>query len=345
MLNALLLSFAAMMVGQAPATARAEYEPPKAIVRTAPAQEITLRDAARDRDVLLTVRRPRADDNDHDVGETGGPAPLVIFSHGAGGSGEAFEHLSTALALRGYVVVHPWHSDSIKLAQRRGERGHDPKRGLDQLVDRVDLRDRLADVQFILESIDELEKALEAPGLIDRQRIGMAGHSAGAMTTQTAAGLMFYPRARGRGRSMPVEEIDAFAVISGQGTTRRSITERSWETCTRPMLVVAGSRDETSLTDETPASRRHPFEHAPADGTKYLLFIDGATHSSYQGRDASRRLREETPLNVDWIERITTAAVVAHMDAYVRDDKAAKTWLDSGAIKAIEGGRLEWRHK
>jgi predicted dienelactone hydrolase len=327
---------------QKPDAASAEVYDATARTHTvAPPRELQLPDAARGRDVVLTVRHPVAAEGQHFA--------LVIFSHGAGGSGEAFASLSDALAARGCVVVHPWHSDSIALERREGGRGFDPARGLSQVVDRVDLADRLLDVQFVIDHVGELERQLDLlPGSIDPQRIALAGHSAGAMTAQAAAGLTYHALRRSgasRGISTPIEKIKAFALISPQGVNDRFITQDSWQACTRPMLTITGSADTSRVSDETPQSRRHPFEYAPADGTKYLAFIDGATHSSFQGPARTRLLREASPANIDWIESITTRAVIAMVDAYVNGLAPARAWLDRGDITTIPGGSLEWKHK
>jgi len=308
--------------------------------------EITLHDAARDREVVLTVRMPAA--------EEARALPMVIFSHGAGGSGDAFVRLSVLLAERGFVVVHPWHSDSLELARRRGEPGIDSQRDLRQLIERVDVVDRLADIRFILSNTERIGAAVDRADVIDAARVGLAGHSAGAMTTQMAAGVTFFP-VRGSGAPTrtpirtPVDGISAFAVISGQGIGsdrgRYRRTEESWKACDRPMLVITGSRDEVSISPETPQSRRHPFEYAPADGRKYLAFIDGATHSAFQGPSSRPRMRAQDPANAAWIGEITAAMVAALMEAWVMDDAAAQSWLQSGAVREIPGGELEWRHK
>ena len=316
------------------------YDPAPTIHDAAKPREISIHDEDRGKDLLLTVRAPA---------DAIGPCALVIFSHGAGGSGDAFEHLSVSLAQRGYVVVHPWHSDSIALATRNGEPPLDPGRGLDQIVSRVSIPDRIADIRLIIRSTDAIANALGAGFLIDPARVGLAGHSAGAMTTQAAAGVSFTPQRRARAAraiSVPIPGISAFAVISGQGTTAPSLNENSWAEIDRPMLVVAGSRDTSPVSKEIPpASRRHPYEFAPADGLKFLLYIEGATHDSYQGSVNAQFLREEKPENAEWIERVTTLSVVALMDAYIRRDPDAERWLKAGAVREIPGGILEWRAK
>jgi predicted dienelactone hydrolase len=329
------------------------YDPVAVPADPPAAVEVVVQDAERDRELVFTVRvPPRASAEGESAPET---LPLVIFSHGAGGSGAAFESLSEALAARGYVVIHPWHSDSEALRRRQGGETYDRRRPADQLVERVDLADRIADVRFIIDHLPLFERELELPTPIDPERIGMAGHSAGAMTTQVAAGLRFFPPQRGlgnrrgrgetRGISTPIPEIRAFAIISGQGTTRPSLNEQSWADMDRPTLTITGSRDESRVSSETPASRRHPFEFAPPTGNKYLLWMEGATHSSFQGSRQANALREQPPDNVDWIERLTTASVVALMDAYLLGKPEAQAWLRSGAAATIPGGEAEWQHK
>lgn len=109
--------------------------------------------------------------------------------------------------------------------------------------------------------------------------------------------------------------------------------------------MLAGSKDVSAASDETPESRRHPYEYAPSDGTKYLIFIDGATHSSYQGKGPGMWLDGRQPENLEWIEQTTNLSVLALFDAYLKSSDAAKQWLDSGAVAKREGGTAEFEHK
>lgn len=134
-------------------------------------------------------------------------------------------------------------------------------------------------------------------------------------------------------------------MISGQGTNRHTITQDSWRSVARPWLVITGSKDVSRASDETPESRHHPYEYAPEDGTKYLLFIDGATHSSYQGKGPGRLLDGAAPDNIDWIAQTTDLSVLAFLNAYLKGSAEAREWLDSGAIAGAEGGTVEFQHK
>lgn len=330
-----------VLVGLVSGVLGQEYTPGPGPLQVRDSGEFLLHEESRGRDLPVRVRAPEPTE------DAPGPFPLVVFSHGMGGSSNAFGLLSEHLASHGYVVIHRTHADSVRLGTRADQR----QRARQLLTDprgatrSVDLVGRVADVKFVLDSLDAIEAALERPGLIDRERIGMAGHSAGAMTTQVLGGMRFVRGGRAIGGVLAEPRIDAFAVISGQGTTRGTLTEDSWQSVDRPWLVVAGSRDTSAASDETPESRRHPFDYAPADGTKYLMFMEGGTHSSYQGKGPGTMLDGEQPDNIEWIVEVTNTGVQAFFDAHVTGDAPAKVWLDGGKLAARAGEDLEFRHK
>jgi predicted dienelactone hydrolase len=77
------------------------------LAASAPAEpvvaDVTLRDEARGKDLEVRVVHPAS----------GGPHPLIVFSHGDGGSREGVTELGRAWAASGYVVVAPTHADSV----------------------------------------------------------------------------------------------------------------------------------------------------------------------------------------------------------------------------------------
>jgi predicted dienelactone hydrolase len=323
-----------------------------------------LRDEQRKKDLECTIRFPIADARSGAGDESRVAAaskfPLIIFSHGMGGNRTAFGELSEFWASHGYVVVHPTHADSVELQKRsdpdaaRGFVG-DPR----AYTKKVDPAGRLADVKFLLDNIDLIE-AVDARlrGRVDRDKIGMAGHSAGAMTTQLAIGVEVKGlrelsegetlRQRMRIRSVGDPRIDVGLIISGQGTTSRMFSDESWLKVPVPTLTITGSKDTSRASDETPESRRHPFEKAAgvAKGGQpaYLLWLEGATHGSYQGKGLSRLLGEGEVANLDTIVRATKVVTLAMLDACLKGDERARALMEDGgaAKRATEGvGRLE----
>lgn len=352
------LAFAACIpAAQQPPPTSAPAVQSAAVLRYKPAAKhsvgliarLDLADAVRDgRKTPLLIRfpLPAPDDSPHH-------RPLVIFSHGAGGSGNSFAELSEHWAAHGYIVVHPTHSDSLRLRRERGEQVGDLRDAFREVVSKVDIFDRQADVQLILKSFDEIDAAIgravdqaggasRAAPRIDPEHIALAGHSAGAMTTQMLAGVRF--QRAGRAVTFAEPRIDAFIVISGQGRSRPAFNEESWSDIRKPMLVIAGSADVTPVSDETPAGRRDPYELAPP-GDKYLLYIEGATHGSYAGKLVTRVLGEKAPENIDYITELVADSTLAFLDRYLSDDRAARSYLESSALDTRPGGEADYQRK
>lgn len=329
---------------------------------------LEIKDATRGKVLSVKVRYPKATRAEGSKRSTPIDAstrfPLVIFSHGMGGDSGAFPDLTAHWASHGYVVVLPTHSDSIRQRRQNGEDVKNPRVDPKGALRTVDPQDRLADVRLILDSIEAIEAS--APelrmkksdgslvGRVDRQKLAIAGHSAGAFTSELAIGV----RARGkritgqRGfaiTSVADPRLKAAVFISGQGTTNLAFTNDSWSKLERPTLVIAGSKDVSGVSNETPESRREPFERSrgreKGGPASYLLYIEGATHGSYQGKTLVRTLGEKPETPVKTIGRATMASTLAFLDAWVKDDPKARTVLESDAIRRIEPAKIEWQWK
>lgn len=308
--------------------------------RTASIEKLVLKDKEQ-RTLQVTVRAPMVSGTDSKA------FPLVIFSHGAGGDSGAFPDLCSHWASYGYVVVNPTHPDSVKLRLKQGEAFNPLDIGLrQQVVGRVSLRERHADVRQILDSVKDIDAALSGKtgAKIDGKAIALAGHSAGAMTTQTLAGAKMQAGLGGRMVGTSEPRIKAFIVISGQGADSYRFNKDSWKEITSPMLVIAGSKDTSPVEDFPPESRKHPYEYA-RPGDKYLVYIEGATHGSYAGKSTSRILGESPPKNIDYITDVTGFATLAFLDRYLKDEKGAKDYLESDALEGYPGGKLDYSRK
>ncbi|MGH7489043.1 MAG: alpha/beta hydrolase family protein, partial [bacterium] len=116
-----------------------------------------LHDPQRNKDIELVIEYPSR-------GE--GPFPVIVFSHGYGGSNKNYVGLTEYWAGHGYVCIKPSHADSGKLRdlvreqmqERREARreGRKPDRTLGEAIWETqsvsDWRDRVRDVTFILDS-------------------------------------------------------------------------------------------------------------------------------------------------------------------------------------------------
>lgn len=305
---------------------------------------LKLRDDARKKDLSLRILAPKA------TPEQPGPFPLILFSHGLGGSRDAFPDLTRHWCSRGYVVILPTHIDSIQQRREDGEDLSHLRRDIKALEKDSNPLDRIADIRFILDSLDDLESRVEPlhaadnKPLIDRDRIGMAGHSAGAFTTQMVFGVKLKGLVAMRSFADP--RIDAVILISGQGTNRRALTKDSWADLSKPMMVITGSKDTARIGNETPETRQDPYRYAPP-GDKYLLFIEGATHSSYTGQARAMRLDPDQPDpdTLRMVGEVTASGTLAFWDAFLRADPRAREYLARQSLPALSKGRARLDRK
>ncbi len=301
-------------------------------------RRLVLKDQQRKKNVQVSVRYPRA------KGALRRPTfPLVVFSQGAGASADDFPDLTAHWASHGYVVIVPAHADSEPVGRRR----RDARRTFD-----VTQLDRLADVVFVLDSLDQVEKKMDGfhgrkAMRIDRDAIGIAGHAAGALTAQMAIGVKVR-LARESGepelKSVGDPRFKAAIVISGQGTISRMLTAESWTDLAKPLLVITGSRDVVPASRETPETRQEPFLLA-RPGQKYLVFIDGATHLSYAGKPGAAEGPDVSEIDLRMITSVTASATLVFWDAYLQNDQHAREYLASEDLSRFAGGKVTLKRK
>src|ERR1700722_11927367 len=113
-----------------------------------------------------------------------GKLPVIIFSHGLGGSRYGYEYLGRYWASLRDVSVHLDHIGT-DAAVWQGLRFDEIKPALKQAIaDPENLVKRPRDVSFAIDQIEKMETADGVlKGRLDLARIGVAGHSLGAFTT------------------------------------------------------------------------------------------------------------------------------------------------------------------
>ncbi len=266
-------------------------------------------DDARARDVPVRIYRP------HGIEDP----PVVIVSHGLGGSRRGLAYLGRHWASHGYLSVHLQHAGSDEYVWRDvpvGRRGAALARAANPLT----ATQRPVDVSFAL---DEVARRF---GLAVDGRSAVAGHSFGAYTAIASAGAVFSGAAFGDPRLA--------AAIALSPPSMRTAT---FDAVAIPTLHATGSRDDGVVAEYGPELRRSAFDGI--DGPpKYFLWFDGADHMVFGG--APRGPRNDA-LDAH-IEGRVLAATTAFLAAYVRKDPAARAWLD-GTFAATLGpeDRLE----
>lgn len=155
------------------ARAVAELQPDTALYS---AQSFEWQDASRNRAVPAKLYLPKVGA----ISER--KIPLVVFSHGIGGSREGYKYLGSYLAASGYAVLHLQHVGS----DRQVWFGN-PFAIVTRLTTAAQASEAVNRVRDFTFALDQL-LASPVGKRIDKKRIVAAGHSYGANTTMLAAG-------------------------------------------------------------------------------------------------------------------------------------------------------------
>lgn len=254
--------------------------------------------------------------------ERGRGLPIVLFSHGAYSSGDAYDALLRSWAARGYVVLSPTHRDSTRLGTKRGS--PEPRF----------FTWRLDDLALLLEDLPATLR--EVPGLagrVDTTRIAATGHSFGGLVAQTLGGATYFDAAAGQSVSRADPRITAVLIFSGAGTMAPLLRAEDFQSLTVPVLVTVGTQDLAQAPGLTGYQwRRQPFDLVPA-GRSFLLTLDGADHylGGMVGRDDLPRA-ERGPQYVDAFN----AASGLFLDAWLKGSSRAQRALEAQAVTASD---------
>lgn len=286
--------------------------------------DFTLHDGGREKDLHIRIFYP----------EASGKFPVVVFSHGAGGSQNCCEDLTRHWATYGYITIQPTHRDSALQRRGAGDENIRVAQVVREALQRPALwESRPRDVSAVLDSLADIAKRVPAlTGKIDSQRIGVAGHSMGSFTAEAVAGaLVDLPGKPATSFADP--RVKAIVCLSPQGPGQFGLTDKSFQSLTIPYLGITGSEDNLGML-ATASWHKLPFDLSP-EGNKYHLFIEGADHMSFI---SSRTLLPSNADRGEAILRYTNSAALAFWDAYLKSDGEAKKYLRSGALTTLSKG-------
>jgi predicted dienelactone hydrolase len=263
--------------------------------------------ARADRQVPVRIRMPEGSTR----------VPLVLFSHGLGGSLDSGTDWAEAWAQAGIAVINIQHAGSDRGILASVMQGG----GLVQAMSPAQLVARVRDVSFVLDEVAtrRREGACDL-GRIDMNRIGMSGHSFGAITTQAIAGQHFRAAAFNRYADPRVKAAIAF---SPSPPVAGGSDAEAFGAIRMPFLSVTGTADTVPITPQISAEdRQRPFRAMPA-GDKYLLVLDGANHMEFNGQDMLRNGMRPDP----HVRAVTIAVTTAFWRTTLLGDAAAQRWL------------------
>ena len=291
--------------------------------------DFTVNDAKRNRDLPIRVYQPPKE-RGTDV------APVVVFSHGLGGTREGSPFLGKHWAARGYVAVfvqHPGSDDSVwkdlPVAKRMAA-----------MQEAASVKNSLLRMQDVTAVLDQLAKWNEEPTHVLARRmnaksVGMSGHSFGAQTTQAISGQSFGMV----GQPMAETRIKA-AIIMSPSLPPRGDGKAAFAKVKLPWFLMTGTLDGGVIGNQTPETRRSVFPLLPP-GDKFELVLDKAEHSVFTDRALPGEKEPQNPNH----HRVILAVSTAFWDAYLRDDQAAKQWLTGNGPRSLMDSADLWQQK
>ena len=283
-------------------------------------------DRRRDRAVPAKIYFPRGGP---------GPLPLIVFSHGTGGSRAGYAFLGEHWASHGYASLHVQHLGSDQAVWQR--QPEPMKRMKAAAMNPENAANRPADVSFAIDEAERLQ-AGDSPlaGRLDLARIGLAGHSFGAHTAMAVAGqLLLGPE--GQELSLGDSRVKAAIAMSPQAPRRIELADRLYSPIKIPCFHMTGTHDESPLGLTSVAHRRVAFDHIRG-GDQYLLIFADGDHMVFADRRGRSHAERDALLH-----RLIQAASTAFWDAYLKNDAEAKAWLAGPGFLGVLGeqGTLE----
>jgi dienelactone hydrolase len=215
-------------------------------------------------------------------------SPLIIFSHGLGGTRNGYSYLGRYLASHGYIAVHVQHAGSDRAVWTSNWLSM--WGNLSNAASETNAIARAKDVSFAI------TQALAEPSIasyIDSERIAIAGHSYGANTALLIAGAKVQ---RNSGElNLRDPRVKAAVIISappfhGEGDMKQILGAISIPTLhvtgTEDVIRVPGYRsgykDRLEVFESTSANAP---ANQPEKGKTLVVFKD-ATHSVFTDRQA-----------------------------------------------------------
>jgi len=220
--------------------------------------------------------------------------PLIVFSHGFTGCNTQTKFLMQALAQAGYLVVAPNHKDAGCASGRHFGNGSQkpelPFRDAGQWSDAT-YRNRREDIEAVIDAVLSRDKF---QGLrVDRDRIGIAGHSLGGYTVLGLAGGW------SSWRDPRVKAVLALSPYCSPFLARMRLKDVSV-----PVMYQGGTRD----FGITPTVKKTQGAYDQSRAPKFYVELDGAGHFAW------------TDLNRAYVSTIDTYSI-AFFDAYLKQRK------------------------
>lgn len=286
---------------------------------------VVVKDEARKKDIEVTVVYPKVGAVEVEGERGGGKWPLVVVSHGAGGTGAGGTGGETAggmgawmerIAAEGFVVVAPTHEDGAVVKQGPLLKGGG-----------VLWEGRARDVSAVAGAAWE-KLVPELAGRVATEKVGVVGEALGAYTAMLVGGVR--PEWEKKEKDFRDERVRAVVLLSAPGVGQQGLTEKSFGQLGAAAMVVRAE-------DKDAKGQKEGVYQLSPEGGKFLLTLKGSRVGMAWGRGGATK--GARPMEA------FTAVVVAFLRAELKGDMQAKDELVAGSVMAgfRDVGTLEGR--
>lgn len=204
---------------------------------------------------------PASGQRNAELDRSGGPYPLIIYSHGFADQRIGAGFIGRHLASHGYIVAAPDYplTSSLTVGGPVG----------------ADLVNQPADVSFLIDTLTSDDGGNRFAGAIDDQRIGLGGLSLGGATTL----LTSYHR------TLRDPRIRAAVDIAGPGCF---FSDKFYDTAGVPLMIIQGDLDAI-----VPYAENGLYNFGIANAPKYLATVENGSHTGFT--EYAALLLDQTP--------------------------------------------------
>lgn len=248
----------------------------------------------------------------------GACVPLVVFSHGIGGSRQGYSYLGKHWSSRGVASLHVQHIGSDSTVWRGNPFGVVGR--LQAAAQEVEAIARAADVRFALDCM--LSAQTGSLGMaVDQRMLIAAGHSYGANTTLLSIGAQVVRQ--GRVINCQDERFSSAIVISAPPFYGEANLAAVLSHVSVPTLHVTATDDVIEIPGyRSGAADRLAVFDAIGDPRKLLAVFRGGSHSIF----TDRPLTGGAALNPQ-VKAATAELALAFLDlAFKNDGSALARW-------------------
>jgi len=215
--------------------------------------------------------------------------PLVVFSHGLGGSRTGYRYLGSYLAEYGVASIHPQHVGSDRQLWTSGNPFALIER-LNSASSDGEALARVADLRFVIDQVLGRGQGSTGPkgpselfAQVDPQSIVVAGHSYGANTAMLISGALV--EREGKPVALRDERVRAAMLLSAPPFYGERSPERILATLRIPTLHITATEDLIRIPGlRSGLEDRLAVFAATASRFKCLAVFQGGSHSVFTDR-------------------------------------------------------------